>query len=350
MRSVLALPNPVAEPRRRDIASQLLFAGLCIGLIPSLGFIASMIWFKEYLGDYQVFWGIGSAPLDLVYGHYGFPYPPSALFLVRTFGLLPFWPSLLAWIVAGATAIVFASRPVIGPQALAIGFCTNAMIAVLAGGQTSLFVGALIIAGLSSNDPRWKGASLAAAAVLKPQSLLAAPVALLSERNWRAIGWAVATGCALLILSVLLFGVDTWVRWATNLHKFPTYLTCRGIDVKDVGAYGVVRSLGLPGWAFVFGIPIGLMCSWLVFRRETPAVDRYAAFACSTVLMSPYTLGYDLAGLTLACVAMLLDPKRSPMIWVAAALIVSSVFANVGIIMMALALILEARSREGAPA
>jgi hypothetical protein len=41
---------------------------------------------------------------------------------------------------------------------------------------------------------------------------------------------------------------------------------------------------------------------------------------------------------------MLLDPKRSPLIWLAAALIVSSVFANVGVGMMALALSYEALS------
>jgi hypothetical protein len=324
----------------------LLIAALILGLLPLYRFIGSMIWFREYLGDYQVFWGIGSAPLESVYGRYGFPYPPTALMLLRPFGVLPFWPSLVAWGVAGAAAMVLATRRIMRPNAIALGFITSAAVGVLAGGQISLFIGALVMAALGAAHPRWRGALLAAAAVIKPQSLLAAPIALIAERNWRAIGWAVATGCSLLLLSVLFFGVETWVRWATELHKFPTYLTSRGIDRGDVGIYGLARTFGRPGWTFVLGMPLGIATSWLVFRREAAPVDRYAAFAASTVLMSPYTLGYDLAGLTFASVAMLLDRGRSPLIWLAAALIVSSVLANFGIILLAAMLSYEAFSRS----
>ena len=335
---------PASEWADELLRVALLVAAIGIGLLPVYRFIGSMVWFREYLGDYQVFWGIGSAPLNWVYGHYGFPYPPTALMLVRPFGLLPFWPSLIEWGAAGAAAITLAARRMMRPGAIALGFITAASLGVLAGGQVSLFIGSLVIAGVSAVHPRWRGALLAAAAVIKPQSLLAAPVALIAERNWRAIGWAVATGCGLLLLSVLLFGFDTWVRWATELHKFPGYLTSRGIDRTDVGVYGLARSFGLPGWTYVVGIPLGIVTSWLVFRKDAAPVDRYAAFAASTVLMSPYTLSYDLAGLTFVCVAMLLDKGRSPLIWLAAAFIVSSVFANIGIILLAVMLSYEGLS------
>lgn len=324
----------------------LLAAAFAVGLVPIFRFVGSMIWFREYLGDYQVFWGIGSAALHDVYGRYGFPYAPTALLLVRPFGLVPFWPSLVAWGFAGAVAIGAASRRMMGRRALALGFCTSAFLGVLAGGQVSLFVGALVIAGLSARDARWRGALLAAAAVLKPQSLLAAPVALIAERNWRAIACAIAASLLLVALSFILFGVDMWVRWATHLHNFPTYLSSRGIDLNDVGLYGVARSFGLPGSVFLAGVPVGLITSWLVFRGDATLVDRYAAFVCSTVLMSPYTMPYDLAGLSIACTSMLLDRQRSPLIWLAAALIVSSVFANVGILMMAVLLINEALNKS----
>ena len=343
------LPSAEAPGKARGdqlLRLGLLVAGLGVGLLPIYRYLGSMIWFREYLGDYKVFWGIGSAPLEWVYGHYGFPYPPTALLLVRPFGLLPFWPSLVAWGLAGAVAISLAARRMMGPGAVALGFVTAAGVGVLAGGQISLFIGALVIAGVSAASPRWRGALLAAGAVIKPQSLLAAPFALIAERNWRAIGWAVATGYGLLLLSVMVLGPDTWIRWGTEIHKFPGYLTSRGIDRTDVGVYGLARTLGLPAWAFLAGIPLGITTSWLVFRKEAAPVDRYAAFAASTVLMSPYTLSYDLAGLTFACVAVLLDSKRSPLIWLAAALIVSSVFANIGIILMAVMLSYEAVRRS----
>ena len=352
MSEVSILPGAAAPTSTRGdelLRVGLLVGALSIGLVPLYRFIGSMIWFREYLGDYQVFWGIASAPLEWVYGRYGFPYPPTALMLVRPFGLLPFWPSLVAWGLAGAAAMILAARRIMRPGAVLLGFLTSAALGVLAGGQISFFIGALVIAGLGAVQPRWRGALLAAAAVIKPQSLLAAPVGLVSERNWRAIGWAVATACGLLLVSVAIFGLDTWVRWATELPKFQAYLTSRGIDRADVGIYGLARTLGLPGWMFLLGIPLGVATSWLVFRKEAAPVDRYAAFAVSSVLMSPYTLGYDLTGLTFASVAMLLDTKRSPLIWLAAALIVSSVFANIGIILLAAMLSYEALSRSRPP-
>jgi hypothetical protein len=338
---VFAAQHRAAGLSREFLRLGLLIAALAIGLIPIFRFVGSMIWFREYLGDYQVFWGIGSAALHDVYGRYGFAYPPTALLLVRPFGLLAFWPSLIAWGFAGSLAIGAASRRMMGPRGLALGFCTSAFVGVLAGGQVSLFVGALVIAGLSAVGPRCRGVLLAAAAVLKPQSVLAAPVALIAQRDWRAVGWAMMASLALLAASFALFGLGTWERWATHLHNFPTYLSTRGIDLKDVGVYGIARSFGLPGWAFLAGVPLGIATSWLVFRGEARLVDRYAAFVCSTVLMSPYTLPYDLAGLSLACTAMLLDRERSPLIWLAAALIVSAVFANVGVVLMALTLVYE---------
>lgn len=322
----------------------LLTAALAIGFVPIFQFIGSMIWFREFLGDYQVFWINGSAPLELNYGRWLFPYPPTTLAFVKAFGLFPFWPSFFAWGLAGAAAICLASRRMIGPRALAIGLCSCAAVTTLASGQISLFVGALVIAGLSAGEPRWRGAFLAAAAVLKPQSLLAAPVAMIARRDWRAIRWAIATAVTLILISVALFGFEIWPRWVMNLPKFQAYLLGRHTDLMDVGIYGIARSFGLPGWIFLAGIPLGIATSWLMFRRESSIVDRYSAFVCSTVLMSPYTLPYDLAGLSLACTAMLLDRERSPAIWIAAALIVSSVFANVGIILMAALLSYEALS------
>jgi hypothetical protein len=338
--------TPLLAPERRAELLRLgmLATALAIGLVPTYQYVGSMVWFHEYLGDYNVFWGIGSAPLNWVYGHFRpvFPYSPPALILIRPFGLLPFWPSFLAWSVIGVTAMSLAARRIIGPKAIALGFTTAAAIAVLACGQISLFIGALIIGGLSTANPRWRGALLAVAAVIKPQSLLAAPVALIAERNLRAIGWAIIASCALLLASVVLFGVETWVRWANEIPVWRSFVVAHGIDRNDIGVYGMLRSFGLPGWTYAIGVPLGIATSWLAFRREARLVDRYAAFVCATVLMSPYTLSYDLAGLSLACVAMLLDKDRSPLIWLAAALVVSLAFANIGIVMMALVLSYEA--------
>ena len=328
----------------------LLACALLANVVPIYRFIGSMIWFHHYLGDYQVFWGITKVPLGNIYDHRVFAYPPTALMLLSPFGLLPFWPSLVAWSIVGVAAMTCAASRIMRPLAITIGFITFAGIGVVLGGQISLFIGALIIAGLSA-PPRWRGTLLAAAAVIKPQSLLAAPIVLIAERNWRAIGWAIAVACGLLVLSVIFFGLDPWLRWLTELPRFHAYLITHGIDRMDVGIYGLARSFGLPGWTFLFAAPLGLATSWLVFRdRSATTLDRYAAFAASTVLMSPYTLYYDLAGLTFACVAMLFDRERSPLIWLAAAMIVSSVFASFGIVLLAAMLSHESLRSSGSRA
>lgn len=327
----------------------LLACAMLAGAVPIYQFIGSMIWFHQYLGDYQVFWGIAKVPLAHIYDHHVFAYPPTTMLLLAPFGLPSFFPSLVAWSVAGAAAITCSAMRFMRPLAITLGFLTYALIGVLLGGQISLFVGALVMAALGTSRPRLQGVLLAIAAVIKPQSLLAAPIALIAERNWKAIGWAAAAGCGVALLSMVLFGTDIWLRWFTELPQFHAYLISCGVDRLDVGIYGLARSMGLPGWTFLLGAPLGIVTSWLVFRSEASVLDRYAAFAVSTVLMSPYTLYYDLAGLTFVCVALLLDRERSPLIWLAAAMIVSSVFASLGIGLLAVMLSLDALRRSNTP-
>lgn len=340
-----ARPTDFSVPAARSgsdlLRVGLLACALLAGLAPIYQFIGSMIWFREYLGDFQVFWGITKVPVGGIYDHHVFAYPPTTLLLLTPFGQLPFWASLVAWSAVGTAAITYTARRIMRPLAVGLGLLTYAGIGTLLGGQISFFVGALVIAALSTSTPRLRGVLLAAAAVIKPQSLLAAPIALVAERNWKAIGWSIVAGSAFLLASVLLFGTSVWERWFTELPKFHAYLISRGVDRMDVGVYGLARSLGLPGWTFLFGVPLGVVTSWSTFRRDAPVLDRYLAFAVSTVLLSPYTLYYDLAGLTFACAALLLDRERSPMTWLAAAMTVSSVLAAFGILLLAAMLSFE---------
>ena len=324
----------------------LLVCALAANLLPLYRFIGSMIWFREYLGDYKVFWGIASVPYEKVYDYHVFAYPPTALLLIGPFGLIPFWPSLILWSTAGAAALIVSARRLVRPLAIGLGLLTFAVCGAILHGQTSLVIGGLIMAGLAASTPRWRGVFLAIAAVIKPQSLIAAPFMLIAERNWRAIGWSIVVGFSLVLLSVLLVGPDLWLRWLRELPKFHSYLISRGIDKLDVGTYGLARGADLPGWMFLLAVPLGIAAIWLTFRREAPLLDRYVAFAAASVLMSPYTLFYDLAGLTLACMALLLDRERSPVIWLGAAFIVSSALAGLGIIILSTMLSFEAIVRQ----
>ena len=157
-------------PRGEDyLRGGLLIAALAIGFFPLYRFLGSMIWFHQYLGDYQVFWAITKKPVEHLYDHRVFAYPPTALLLLWPFGALPFTAALIAWNIAGIAAIWRAFAGIIPRRALLIGLATFAGTGVIVGGQISLFIGALIIGALRATAPRWRGAALAAAALIKPQ-------------------------------------------------------------------------------------------------------------------------------------------------------------------------------------
>lgn len=343
------VPRDLALTSARRTEDLLRIGLLASAFLATLGpiyqFIGSMIRFHRYRGDFQVFWAVTRLPIDQIYDYRVFAYPPTAMLLFEPFGRLPFWASLLAWSITGAAGLSCAATRLMRPLAIGLGFFTYAGLGVLLGGQVGLIVAALIIAALGAAEPRFQGLLLAIGVAIKPQSLLAAPIVLVAQRNWKAVAWCAVGVGGLFLLSVVFFGADIWVRWLIELPKFHTYLVERGLDQTDVGLYGLARSLALPGWTFLFGIPLGILTTWLMFRREAPPLDRYAAFATSTVLMSPYTLYYDLAGLTFTCMALLLDRKRSPMIWLAAAMIVSSFLTNIGIVLLAAKLSVDALRR-----
>jgi hypothetical protein len=327
--------------RKALLRYALLLVALVIGGFLIVPFIGSQIHFRDYLGDYQLFWHMAQRPMRDVYADFPFPYPPTALLLMRPFGLLPFPAALLAWSGLGLAAMFVAGRRIVSIKAMLVSLGTAAVLGVAIGGQVSLFVAALIIGGLTAQRPWVAGALLGCAAVIKPQSLLAAPIALLAARQYRTIAWATATSIVLGVVTILLWGADTWMRWIVGLRGMPGYLVEHRLDIEDRGLYGLFTQFSLPGWLFLIGIPLGIACAWLAFRSEHRPVDRYAAFAVSTILLSPYTLGYDLAGLTVAAMGLLLDEEGEPMVWLAAALIISLMLANFGVLLLALLYVRE---------
>ncbi|MEO6360867.1 MAG: glycosyltransferase family 87 protein [Sphingomicrobium sp.] len=240
--------RPLIGPRvRRLLRILLLSLSLAVGSTMILLWVLMQLKDGRYLGDYNVFWGIADAPMEYVYRRYRFAYPPTALLLIRPFGFLEFWWAYALWIGAGVLAMVTAARRMVGWDAILFGFISYAGIGVVVGGQTSLFVGALIVAGLTIARPQAAGILLGVAAAIKPQSLLAAPIALIASRNYRAIGWAAATGALLFAVTILLWGVDQWIDWLASIQHFSTYLRDHDLDQADKGIYGLALQLGLPG-------------------------------------------------------------------------------------------------------
>src|SRR4051812_29161295 len=75
-----------------------------------------------------------------------FPYPPSSLPLLAAFGLLPFWPAFWLWTVLSAAAFWSAARRI--TNHLWLVFATPHMVLALVLGQTTLWIGALLMWGV----------------------------------------------------------------------------------------------------------------------------------------------------------------------------------------------------------
>jgi hypothetical protein len=257
--------------------------------------------------------------------------------VLQLFAKLPFFASLVLWSAIGTASLYYAGVRLAGHKCAALAALTPAWVVAALSGQVSLFVGALTIAGLTARTPVTAGLCFAAAGLIKPQALVALPVAFLASRDWRAAAWTGVTGLSIVAISIGVVGTTPWTDWLTALPMFRDILAARGIDLMGVGANALAIKFDVP-FIYYVGVVLGLCCAWTAFQRPDP-LDRHAALVCSAALISPYMLHYDLAALGATATVMMLDRERTPVIWLGAALAISYVLAPLGIILLAAALL-----------
>ncbi|MGH6955106.1 MAG: glycosyltransferase family 87 protein, partial [Caulobacteraceae bacterium] len=185
--------------------------------------------------DFYVFWTAArhaSAPYDPAIvtalearlhlgGTWPFVYPPTFLLFVAPFALAPLTLAYPLWTGVSVGLFVLAAshlvRPVWAAAVLAVAppvFFSAAL------GQTSLLIGAAAVAAWLWRDsrPLLAGALLGAAACIKPQAMLLAPVVFWGR--WRMLGAMLAASAALSLASVLTFGAERWIEWAKAADAF----------------------------------------------------------------------------------------------------------------------------------
>ena len=69
--------------RKALIRYAFLLTAIVIGGFTIYPFIGSQIHFRDYLGDYQLFWHMAQRPMRDVYADFPFPYPLTALLLMK---------------------------------------------------------------------------------------------------------------------------------------------------------------------------------------------------------------------------------------------------------------------------
>jgi hypothetical protein len=162
------------------------------------------------------------------------------------------------------------------------------MTAALFGGATLLVDRRPLVAGM-----------LFGLLFYKPHLGLLVPVALAAGRNWRAFAGAALSAGGLLLLSVVLFGWDTWRDYlAIALESHSTYESGR-IDLSGmISPFAALRLIGVDtvtsyiyqGLANV--VAVSLVA--LTWSRGLSLPIRAASLCAGTLVAVPVLLLYDL--------------------------------------------------------
>jgi hypothetical protein len=183
--------------------------------------------------DFTVFWAAATHAFGPVYdsdfisplqdappGPRPFANPPTFLLLLLPVGLLPFKLAYVAWVSASVAAYFAAGLRLTKFAWLAVFSPTFLFVALI--GQTTLLAGSLAVFGLAlaKHKSVIAGVALGAAACIKPQLVVLAPLALLFLKDIRAILSAGITTLMLALAATAVFGIAIWSDWIQSLAGF----------------------------------------------------------------------------------------------------------------------------------
>lgn len=225
-----------------------------------------------------------------------FPYPPSSLPLLAPFGLLPFWPAFWLWTLLSLAAFWTAARQITSHFLVAL--IAPQMILALTLGQTTLWIGALLIGGviLLPDRPVLAGALFGVAAAIKPQFAIMIPVAVIAGKHWRAISGGFA-GLGAMVLASLPFGLFLWPDWLRMLGEHPAIVSAYGLDILGASPMLALKVLGLPRALHALFVMLAIGMTWRAFQADD-LKRRVLILLTATLIASPYSIRYELAMLT----------------------------------------------------
>ncbi|WP_420337367.1 glycosyltransferase family 87 protein [Roseibium sp.] len=183
--------------------------------------------------------------------------PPHALLLFEVFAALPYSLARaigLAINVAAVLGLVFIIRPKQGPLPYVFALLSCGAFQAFSILQISPLIAFLLVFSLifSKTRPMLTGAALAVLSI-KPQYGLLIPVYLIAMRDWRAFFAAVVVVSGVLLLSVVIYGSETWaafyLSFSGGAHMqqlnavFPLIVTV-GHSLGKLGAPETMRMMG----------------------------------------------------------------------------------------------------------
>jgi len=300
--------------------------------------------------------GVGH-PFD---GYFGWPYPPTFLFVAMLLALLPYVTAYALWIAATFPIYLVAIRTIIGDRVgylLAAAF--PAVLSNLIIGQNGFLTAGLFggTLALLERQPTVAGALLGLLTV-KPHLGLLFPVALAASGRWRAFASAGVVALLLVGASWFAFGSASWQAFIAGLgHASQAFLAKGTMDWSKLQtAFGLARTLGggeTVAWTVQVILSLVTAVATAVLWRSRVSFEiKAAALGVGTVLATPYIFIYDLtilavplaflfrlgrergflpyepAGIGAACLLILIFPFVKVPVGFAATLIIAALIAR----------------------
>ena len=287
---------------------------------------------------------------------YGWHYPPLFLFVAAALALLPYQLALIVWQAATLGLYLLAIRAIAshliprpqgeggarsapggvlatssesppgrrfaaatlpaspGGMTLLLALAFPAVFVNLGHGHNGFLTAALVGFALMQIDRRPVAAGILFGLIAyKPQFGLLIPLVLAATGRWRSFMAAAVTVAALVAVTTLVFGAETW-------RAFFTFAEYTRAIVLETGETGWHKIQSVFSWARMWGAAVPLayavqgavtlgvaaMLAWL-WRTGAAFALKAAALCLATIVATPYSLDYDLMLLAPAIAFLALD-------------------------------------------
>jgi alpha-1,2-mannosyltransferase len=232
-----------------------------------------------------------------------FYYPPPFLLLCAVLAHLPYIAAFVIFEAVSLCLYLFVARRILGERDRAMLVCLLAFPPVLwtiGLGQNALLTAGLFGAATLLLDRRPALAGLCFGALCyKPHFGLLVPVALVAGGHWRAFAAAFLSAAALCLLSLGVFGWETWRDYLAAAAASPSIYQSGRISFSGfVNPFGGVLLLGgTPTMAYTAQtatiLAAGLVVGY-VWHARLALPLRAAVLAAAALAAAPVVLFYDL--------------------------------------------------------
>lgn len=264
--------------------------------------VANYLIVNKVGNDFSVYLRTAGAPVEAAYGFPGefpFPYAPTMLFLLKSFVRpLMATPGIILYVGFACISLILYRRALeryVPMTGVVLCLISPAVARGAMTGQLSIILAAFAIWAIAQKDRVLTGLAFGLIAAIKPQLVIMAPLFFIVERDWKALMWSAVAFLSVLAAALVAYGTQPWFDWVASMPKFHA-------KVLEISAGGIGTSPALMAEHFGLSpvpfIAVGLILGTFltIYGKRGDALQNAAIISLGSLLASPYSLAYDLAG------------------------------------------------------